>query len=1480
MKKRFNLLVTIILMLSLLSATVPVGAAEDNTNIDIEFTASLFKLTGTADRNAKYPEYMFNAGNVPDNKSITIGDETFILNGDMTVSDNNDVIKVTASESTSFSVSDSGVTVKKIALLSGGYESDVTVDMTFNFANGGSKTIEDILVPAMTKNTENSYDMGKCIVTKKSGVRVLFQEGADNVYLASVTVDPQSVSSIKSVTLQNASGDMFIAAVNISEYSESDLEASVELVINESLQQYEGKTFLDITEDNITDVETLVENLAIAKEKGLSVATDENIGFANNLKDGYYLYTEACGLKNNIEKISDEYIENGEFKLEVSEVSDIQKTIDDLTDYREFINEYNEKSEERTKLSEIAEYFSVNADVEADTFDVEKIDEYINALEIRKYTDEADKLYTEYKNKEMADIEESDLEKLSELLELYEKIEELGEKVAEEEKEHIEYLYNYFDAYKNSEVPYTVDISKYFTNDAIGYSGQTIDPDTWITCRDENNIRGDEVIKQLVDNKKYIDEQLVTEESGEAAFYDTGVDIPFLLEENTLNTKVLDIILLGNQTGSAKSVTIEPANKERAEFVYVLLFGTNGTFDTTVTYDDNSQSEESISLNFGRTANQLKNNPYSAGYWYIGSWVKNKLDSSGMILQKVSGEPHLNVLKIPVESHKKISKIKFDYSSSGSIYIYAITEMPMMNDKLSETVKAIYSEIVTDSGVDTSDMEKIRKLSAYYNESVERGLKIDGIDEAIVNSASKMVLDISSNISRFDKQTVKAEINFSVPVAKNTLKPVITIDGIEAENAEYELSADNKQFTAVIPVTKYGGKTIKVEFDKSLAIEAYPSIVLENNYIAEYHLQDYISYNYDSEKGELELKNNSSVNQNYKVYAGIVNGDESMLYSAVIKEGIINSGEKAIEEVDLNKMLNNYIGIDSTAKIYISVIDENLSSLCEVTDVKIVEDSPVNGADFKEPVLNLETDRLVVNGYSEPGIVNILVKDEDNKLLYAGNRKTDGYFKFDIQIDKEKIENSGYLTIELGGDGFSEKYVNKDVYFPVMTDRITAVNSIVNAGSASEVEALLEDLTKILSVNFKPYVELIKVDENKKSLAERIYKMKNQFRAINDSDSEEVIAEKIANAQLIIKQQSVLEAFSKNEKDLVAAESSLLYEDVMNYDSIDSNGVTLYNIYNTAVTKNGKDEINNSLMGKNYETVDELKKALAKAILLGALRNPTTQGVGYISQALTEENAAVAEMNISKYFNIKDKSMINKGIANLNISSLEDVEEYIKEYRISKTDSSGSVSGVSGGSGSSGGAAVVTNTNVIENNFNIVQTEKESIFNDVNEEHWAYNPIHNLYNMGVVSGKGENRFDPEAQVTRAEFVKMLCILEDESPVFGDGEFKDVSGEAWYAGYVLAAYNKGWINGLGEGNFGPDTPISRQDICSILYRVKDFENTDIKEFTDSFEISEYAKLAVEALSSAGIVNGFPNGEFRPKDNCTRAQAASLLYNFSK
>ena len=106
----------------------------------------------------------------------------------------------------------------------------------------------------------------------------------------------------------------------------------------------------------------------------------------------------------------------------------------------------------------------------------------------------------------------------------------------------------------------------------------------------------------------------------------------------------------------------------------------------------------------------------------------------------------------------------------------------------------------------------------------------------------------------------------------------------------------------------------------------------------------------------------------------------------------------------------------------------------------------------------------------------------------------------------------------------------------------------------------------------------------------------------------------------------------------------------------------------------------------------------------------------------------------------------------------------------------------------------------------------------------------------------------------------------------------MDNDAWYYKAVMWAADNNIVYGVGDDKFAPDTSITRQDASAIIYRYLALEAaTDDNTFTDSGEISNYAKEAVNALSKEGIINGYPDNTFRPKNTITRAETAAVLYN---
>ena len=168
---------------------------------------------------------------------------------------------------------------------------------------------------------------------------------------------------------------------------------------------------------------------------------------------------------------------------------------------------------------------------------------------------------------------------------------------------------------------------------------------------------------------------------------------------------------------------------------------------------------------------------------------------------------------------------------------------------------------------------------------------------------------------------------------------------------------------------------------------------------------------------------------------------------------------------------------------------------------------------------------------------------------------------------------------------------------------------------------------------------------------------------------------------------------------------------------------------------------------------------------------------------------------------------------------------------------------------------------------------------DQNEER----QIVELAKRGVISGRSEEIFDTQSNVTREEFIKILVsafdLIEDREYA---SDFVDVDAGAWYFKYVACAEELGITSGNGDGMFGTGRSITREEMAAMLLRTLDIAGVQLKDineeivFIDSDDISPWAQDACRTLQKAGIISGLDNGSFEPKASTTRAQAAVVVY----
>lgn len=174
------------------------------------------------------------------------------------------------------------------------------------------------------------------------------------------------------------------------------------------------------------------------------------------------------------------------------------------------------------------------------------------------------------------------------------------------------------------------------------------------------------------------------------------------------------------------------------------------------------------------------------------------------------------------------------------------------------------------------------------------------------------------------------------------------------------------------------------------------------------------------------------------------------------------------------------------------------------------------------------------------------------------------------------------------------------------------------------------------------------------------------------------------------------------------------------------------------------------------------------------------------------------------------------------------------------------------------------------------QQEKER-FSDLSGYDWAKAAIYELTESGIIAGYPDGRFGSGDFLTREQAVVML-VKRYKITELGDAAiFSDVEEGAWYYDCLRCGIGAGIISGMGDGKFGIGLPITRQDFAVMVYSATgaEYAPAGTAKLNDLDSVSQYARRAVEALTELGIISGDGNGNFRPQDYVTRAEAAVIL-----
>ena len=213
--------------------------------------------------------------------------------------------------------------------------------------------------------------------------------------------------------------------------------------------------------------------------------------------------------------------------------------------------------------------------------------------------------------------------------------------------------------------------------------------------------------------------------------------------------------------------------------------------------------------------------------------------------------------------------------------------------------------------------------------------------------------------------------------------------------------------------------------------------------------------------------------------------------------------------------------------------------------------------------------------------------------------------------------------------------------------------------------------------------------------------------------------------------------------------------------------------------------------------------------------------------------------------------------------------DYTGDYDFWQCTSSGTIQGIT--------------TGLVDLNFWFDDGTFQSVlpFRDVAIGDWAYAGIRYAYENGIVKGKSDNQFAPKDNATRGEVATMLYRLVNEPAVTGQSTFTDLT-QTYYKDAITWAHQQGVIKGRTETTFDPDAPVTREELVTMLYRLVGEPTTSfsLSGFSDAQTVSNYARNAMAWAVENGIIKGQTTTTLNPQGKATREQIATILMRFSQ
>lgn len=173
-------------------------------------------------------------------------------------------------------------------------------------------------------------------------------------------------------------------------------------------------------------------------------------------------------------------------------------------------------------------------------------------------------------------------------------------------------------------------------------------------------------------------------------------------------------------------------------------------------------------------------------------------------------------------------------------------------------------------------------------------------------------------------------------------------------------------------------------------------------------------------------------------------------------------------------------------------------------------------------------------------------------------------------------------------------------------------------------------------------------------------------------------------------------------------------------------------------------------------------------------------------------------------------------------------------------------------------------------------------FTDVTPADWYYPYVERVIYYNAMNGISDTIFDPSSSLSRAMAVQILYNMAGK-PAVGKSSFTDIEG--WYKAAITWAEEKNIASGYGDGRFGPNDNVTREQLAMMIYKYATLEmgadgseRVDLNQFSDANQVSSWALTAMQWANATEIISGNDNGTLAPSKTVTRAEAATMIVKY--